>query len=247
MGRWYEGMPPTYLLGTGGFRGSQVLRDDWRRTWAGYFGLVTMVDDCIGRMVQALKDKGVWDDSLVVFTQDHGESLGCHAMFQKMTMYEESAHIPLLIKPPHGGGGRRAQRVGHVDIAPTICDYAGAAPPAGTWGSSLRPPMEDASAPWREATFSEFNGDHGRAYPVRAVMAGRWKYVHHFAAKDELYDLEEDPAETRSLIDTPEHRERCETMLQMLKDWMRETDDVLDIDRDRDFTPTDWRRIDCRP
>ena len=224
--------------------GASVLREQWRRTWAAYFGLTTMVDDCIGRVVDALKEKCFWDDALVVFTQDHGDCLGSHCMFQKMVMYEPSARIPLLVKPPGGGTGRRANPVGHVDIANTFCDYAGLPAMPDAWGASLRGLVEDPKASWRDATFSEFNGDHGRGYPTRALMTERYKYCFHFCGTDELYDLQEDPLETRNLIDQPEHEARRREFRDRIRQWMRETDDVLDMDRDADFTPADWRRLD---
>ena len=245
VGRWYDGMPPFLLLHTGGYRGSGLQREEWRRTWAGYFGLVTMVDDCIGRVVRALKERGIWDDALVIFTQDHGEALGSHRMFQKMTMYEESARVPLLVKPPGGAQtGRRRQMVGHVDIADTVCDYAAVDPLPDTWGESLRRPIEDPDAPWREATFCEFNGDHGRAFPSRAIITERYKYIHHFCGPDELYDLVEDPQETRSLAGSPQHETRCGDFRARIDRWMRETDDVLDMTRDADFCPCRWQRLD---
>jgi arylsulfatase A-like enzyme len=221
-----------------------MLRDDWRKTWAAYFGLITMVDACIGQVIEALEQRGVWDDALIIFTQDHGEAIGSHRMFQKMTMYEESAHVPLLVKPPGGGRGRRAQCVGHVDLAPTICDFAGARPLSCAWGESLRGPIECADAAWRDVTYLEFNGDHGRGYPSRAVTDGRYKYIFHFCDRDELYDLQADPQETRSLADDPRQQERRHAMRALLARWMRETDDVLDIERDALFTPRQWRNFD---
>ena len=244
VGRWYDGMPPFLLHGTGGARGAPVQREEWRRTWAGYFGLATMVDECLGRVIRALKQKGVWDEALVIFTVDHGESLGSHRMFQKMTMYEESAHVPLLIKPPGGEAGRRGQMVGHIDLANTMCDYAGLPSLPGAWGKTMRPVVEDANAPWRDATFSEFNGDHGRGYPTRAIFTERYKYLQHFSGKDELYDLAADPSETRSLVDEPEHQPLCRELRQRIADWMHDTGDMLDPDRHADFAPSQWQRFD---
>ncbi|MCF7855715.1 MAG: sulfatase-like hydrolase/transferase [Candidatus Pacebacteria bacterium] len=244
VGRWYDGMPPHVLLGTGGIRGCQLRRDEWKPIWAAYFGLVTLADECIGRVVKALKKHGFWEDALVVFTMDHGEALGSHRMFEKMTMYEESVHVPLFIKPPGGvTHGRRSQMVGHVDIGPTLCDYAGAPAIPGAWGASLRPILENTEAEWRDATFAEFNGDQARGFPSRAIFTERYKYVFHFAAGEELYDLWNDPLETRSLASDPAHQPLKNNLRERLTQWMKETDDILDIERDAEFTPPDWAAI----
>ncbi len=243
VGRWYEGMPASLLLGTGGMRGCQLSRDEWKPLWAAYFGMVTLVDECIGRVVQALKQQGFWDEALVVFTMDHGEHIGSHRLFEKMTMYEESAHVPLFIKPPGGTAqGRRRQMTGHVDIGPTLCDYAGAAPLSGAWGQSLRPVIEDENAPWRDATFAEYNGDQSCGFPSRAIFTERYKYIFHFGAGEELYDIVQDPQETASLATDQALRTVKEELRGRLCQWMRETDDILDLERDAHFTPADWAR-----
>jgi len=240
VGRWYEGMPPTILLGTGGQRGAHIQRDEWRRIWAAYFGLVTLADHCLGRVIASLKQQGIWDDALVIFTMDHGEAIGSHRMFEKMTMYEESARVPLFVKPPGGTTGRRPHLASHVDIAPTICDYAGVAPIPSCDGRSLREPIERSDTAWRDVVFSEFHGDQSRAFPVRAAMDGRFKYIHHFCALPELYDLQADPQETNSLAGKPGFANIEKRLRGRIADWMRETGDFLDIERDANFQPINW-------
>lgn len=102
VGHWHEGMPATWLFGTNA-RGTQYTREQWKEIWSKYFGLVTLADEAIGRVIRALKERGFWDDALVIFMADHGEAGGSHCLYQKMTSYEESAHVPLWVKPP----GRR--------------------------------------------------------------------------------------------------------------------------------------------
>lgn len=249
VGRWYEASPAHLLHGSNA-QGSQFMPDDWRRTWAAYFGLTTMVDDCIGQVIDAFKAKGIWDDAMAMFTQDHGENLGGHGCFQKMTLYEDSARVPMLIKPPgNAHGERRANPVGHVDIADTFADYAGVEPIEGTWGSSLRTLVDDASAPWREETFSEFNGDHGRAYPSRAIITEQYKYIHHFTGAPEMYDVIADPLEEHNLIGNDAHAELASQLRKRLQQWMRDTNDLLDMDEHDDFHPAMWRQFsrDMRP
>lgn len=247
VGRWYEGMPPTLLLGTGPQRCAHMQREDWKKIWAVYFGLVTMVDECIGRVIRALKENGFWDDALVVFTMDHGEAIGSHRMFEKMTAYEESAHIPLFIKPPGGATGRRGEFVNHVDLAPTLCDYAGAEPIPAADGRSLRPLVDGTSDPSRDATYVVFNGDQARAFPTRAIITDPYKYIHHFCDDPELYNLREDPRETRNLAAQPEYQDVVRRLKDRLADWMREANDFLDIDKHVGFQPADWARFQKEP
>jgi arylsulfatase A-like enzyme len=248
VGQWYPGQPPFLLHSLSG-RCVQLKADDWRKTWAAYFGLVTMVDDCMGRVIAALKERGVWDDALVIFTMDHGECLGSHSLAGKYVMYEESVHVPLFIKPPApgkpapGGPGRRRQFANHVDLAATICDYAGVEPPPGHQGRSRRSVVEDAATPWPDATFAEINGNQGRGYPSRAIFTERYKYIHHFREPDELYDMVADPLEARSLAALPEYQALKQELRGRLAQWMRESGDILDIERDAGFEPRDWARF----
>lgn len=243
VGRWRADQPAHLMLGSGS-QGSQFMPDDWRRTWAAYFGLTTLVDDCLGKVIAAFRRAGIWDDAMALFVQDHGENLGCHGLYQKFTMHETSARVPLLIKPPgNAAGQRRSQPVGHIDIANTFCDYAGLDPMPGSWGSSLRPLVERADAPWRDVTFSEYHGDHGRAYPTRAVMTSRYKYIDHFGHGTELYDVLADEHETHNLAQSPQHAPLVQELRQRLRQWMAQTGDPLDLDRHADFHPAMWRDL----
>lgn len=234
VGRWCDGQPPSLLRQTCGQLGHTLTREEYRGSWSAYFGLVTMVDECIGRVVQALKARGIWDDALVVFTQDHGEMLGCHHLFQKHCCYEEAAHIPLLVKPPGGGTGRRAQLASAVDYCPTICAYAGIEPPRDIAGRSLRPAVEDAGAPGRDATFVQYNGDITRSTPMRAIVAEaggrRMKYIYTQGDIDELYDLGDDPMEMTSLAREPEWQPVLRELRRRLAQWMRDTGDFIAIE-----------------
>jgi arylsulfatase A-like enzyme len=246
---WYPGQPEHLIHGPGA-RGVHLDRDGWRRVWASYLGLVTMVDEAIGRVITALKERGFWDDALVIFTQDHGESLGAHRLYQKMTAYEESAHVPFYVKPPRSHGvapGRRSGFTGHVDIAPTILDYAGIARQPAHQGTSLRAQIEDANAAGSDAAFIEYHGDQAREMPMRSIVSGRFKYINHFGlGVNELYDIDSDPYETTSLIDSPDHAGVRDDLHRRLAAWMRESGDFLNLDRNADFAMTDWLRYDKR-
>lgn len=247
VGTWYDGQPGTLLLQTCGYLGSCANLEDFRVAWSRYLGLVTFVDHCIGKVVDALKSRGIWDDSLVIFCADHGEMLGSHRLWEKHCHYEEAAHIPLCVKPPAGGvkepphsrgedppePQRRSQLAGHIDVAPTICDYAGIPRAPAYQGTSLRPVVEDSQVVIREELCMEYNGDHGRGPHTRAIVGRRagslYKLIHTVGDKEELYDLSADPEETTSLIDHGQFQHIVTELRNALKAWGRETGDFIEI------------------
>jgi arylsulfatase A-like enzyme len=205
-GVWCDGQPARLCTHLPGQFGSMRQRDEWREPWAVYLGLCRIADESAGRVIAALKKKGIWDDALVIFVLDHGEMMGSHACFQKMCMYEEAVHIPLMIKPPGGRSVDRASGLaGHVDIGPTISDYLGIDPLSDGDGVSLMPVLEGNAESVRDEAFVEFNGNSGRGFESRALIRDNWKYTYYEGDRDELYDLESDPAETRNLADDPAH------------------------------------------
>lgn len=259
VGEWYDGQPASLLLQSCAGMGAGSGRRDYIEPWSAYLGLVTMIDDCVGRVVEAIKAKGIWDESLVIFTQDHGELLGEHALCQKHCHYEAAAHIPLLVKAPRDRGvsrgagmSRRAELISAIDYCPTICDYANATPPDGNQGVSYRSlvedessssgncgrahgarVVEDAATNWRDRTFLEYNGDHGRNIPSRAVVATvagqRWKYIYTHLDKDELYNLETDPNETQSRVEDEDCQEIRIDLRDSIGKWMKETGDFFEL------------------
>ncbi len=233
VGRWYPGQPPSLLVQSCGQMGAGRTREEYREGWSAYLGLAAMVDDCVGRVVSALKDAGIWDDALVIFTQDHGELMGCHHLCQKHCSYEEAAHLPLLIKPPGGATGRRRHFASAIDYCPTVCSYAGVEPPDGVQGRSLRPAVEDENAEARDAVFIEYNGDFGRNIPMRTVVADvdghTWKYIYTQDDVDELYDLTADPLEKESLVASSEHQTLRRQLRARLIQWMHDTGDFLEL------------------
>ncbi len=255
VGRWYPGQPDVLLDRICGQIGRSALRDEYRQVWSAYYGLVTMVDECIGRVIRALKAKGIWESSVVLFTTDHGEMLGEHHLFGKSCFYESACRIPVFIKSPDSQPSRRSDLVSAIDYCATVCDYAGVIPPNGQRGLSLKPLVEDHQSTQRDAIFMEYNGDLcGPDAVSRSIVAWvdgeRWKYVYNQDHIDELYNLSEDPNETRSLTNSESIPELCiyresmkdippvtadecaacrplrDQLRQQLFDWMRETGDA---------------------
>ena len=183
-----------------------------RRARAAYYGLITYLDDKIGRLLNALDDMGMAENTVIVHTSDHGESLGEHGLWRKMNFYEQSARVPLQIAWPGEieGGQRFGGAVSLVDATATILDIAGVGDAERAMmnldGESLLPQMTGRAAE-RDEAFSEHLA-HGTDRPRAMLRQGRWKlaYSHHAQSPDvELYDLESDPGEFQNLADDGIH------------------------------------------
>lgn len=180
--------------------------DDWRRYRNAYYRLIEKVDGQIGEVLKALDDAGLREDTLIVFTSDHGDGHGAHQWNQKSLLYEESVRIPLIVVPPGGARPGRERRLvsNGLDLFPTLCDYAGMVTPEGLPGRSLRPLLETADpATWREELFIEawpFQGDSGNTQG-RAVVSDRYKYIIYRWGRwrEQLFDRERDPGEMVNL------------------------------------------------
>lgn len=175
--------------------------EDVRRALCGYFGLVSYLDENIGKLMAALDASGQADDTVVLYTSDHGDNLGARGLWGKSTMFEEIAGVPMLLAGPGVPAGKVVDTpVSHVDAFPTIVEVAGEAMPAGYPGVSL---VELARGVVPQRTvLSEYHG-MGSSTGAFAIRNGRWKYVHYAKYAPQLFDLETDPDETRDLAGDP--------------------------------------------
>ena len=226
----------------------------WRRLVARYLALATLVDRGVGDILTALDESGHRDDTIVVFTSDHGEMGGDHHMFQKGLLYEQSIKVPLLVRVPGAPGQPRRVRepVSHIDLVPTLLDLLGQPVPPGLPGRSHAAELAEG-LPWPgKDVVVEWNGDGGRR-PSKWVRGGElkssapWERVRGpwrtLRAADgfklnlcgheqsELYDLNGDPHELINLFDAPEHRTRIAAMTGRLRAWQARTADTVALDR----------------
>jgi tetratricopeptide (TPR) repeat protein len=175
-----------------------------------YAGEIAYADHCIGQVITKLKSLGLYDSTLLIITGDHGEGLGDHVeLAHSYYIYQESIHVPLIIKLP---GQHKAKTVkdvaGLVDITPTVCSLLNLGLPEPIDGKDLSPYL------WRETPESEDRYIYSEsliatkynASPLLAVTGNRFKYIQ--TARPELYDLIEDPGETRNLVDVQPQRAR---------------------------------------
>lgn len=192
-----------------------------------YYGMVSLVDWNVGRILDKLDELGVADRTLVIFTSDHGDMQGAHGMIGKSVpaFYEEIARVPLIMRLPGRipAGKRIRAHANSVDLMPTILDYVGLPIPQDIDGRSLRPVIEGEKSGrrWRGHCERALGAKHFG----RMIRANRWKYVFNSPWPNELYDLENDPGEMVNLIEEPKHKAQARRLHRELRQWMAETHD----------------------
>ncbi len=216
-----------------------------RQVRAVYYGMITQIDDHLGRLFNEMKQMGIMENTLIVFISDHGEYLGDHHMVEKELFYDQAVHVPLILHlpgvVPRGMVDRNFAEA--VDILPTCLDAAKLSIPNGVTGRSLLPLINGETTSWRQEVFAEwdFQYYHFRKYlhlqpqQCKAIMVRNqeWKYVHYSDQPCELYNLIEDPNEFRNLADDPSFREKAEEMRVKILNWRMHTEDK---DPEMDYT-----------
>lgn len=178
------------------------------------------VDAAIGRLLDELKSIGVYDDTAVVLTADHGDSLGSHGgMVDKCgDMTEELMHVPLVVKLPSVPGGKKCSAlVTNMDVMPTLLQMAGCDVPEYIDGKSLVPLLRDPGGDLREDLMCQHYGHFDVHKVQRAVYFGRYKYVAVEDDRELLYDLEKDPFEFCNLAGDGRHKAELSEMRRRLK------------------------------
>jgi N-acetylglucosamine-6-sulfatase len=204
-----------------------------------YTATIKSVDDSVGRLYEALERMGQLDNTLFIFAGDNGMFLGEHGMTDKRTMHEPSIRVPLLARYPAliRPGTVVEQMVLNIDVAPSILDICGAPPLPKVHGRSFRSLFRNSAAKWRRSWFYEYNYEKQFPYTpnVRGVRTDDWKYVHYPHGdggpdrhRAELYNLRQDPGETKNLIDDPACRDKVKELKAELARLMTETDALPD-------------------
>jgi len=189
-----------------------------------YYGMCTYIDDKVGKVLDTLAHLQIEDDTVVVFTSDHGEMLGERGMWFKQSFYEWSVTIPLIIKIPGQKSRARAPELTSlVDLLPTFVDIAtnGEAlePVSDLDGNSLLPLMRSDSADWNNRVISEYTGE-GVIAPCRMIRRDNIKLIYTHGHPDLMYDLDADPHELENIIDHPDYEKVAAKMkAELLADW----------------------------
>jgi arylsulfatase A-like enzyme len=191
-----------------------------KKILASYLGKISLADQCIGRVIEAMKSRGTWDSAFVVFTADHGEMMGSHGALTKGRFYEESARVPLVIRwPGHVQQGRTKALAQMMDVYPTAVEAAGGTLSSGRFAKSLLPVATGKKESVRSLAVSEI----GNAPPLRIMARGaRYKYWAE-ENREFLFDLESDPLEMHDLASAPEHADTLNRMREQLLVFLRST------------------------
>ena len=189
---------------------------------AKYYGQVKMIDESIGRILDYMKESGLYDDTLIIFASDHGDHLGEHGLFFKGQMYDSCAKVPLMVKLPGQRMGHRSQRVVNtIDLYSTILELTGTENRnEGTQSRSLLPLLGDDGMAWPDKSFSIIGDD--RAHAMTMMRKGKLKLIRHpdgDGAVYEMYDLEEDPEEIQDIYPCRSGDAETEDMRTELDSW----------------------------
>jgi choline-sulfatase len=212
------------------FDGRNIDEETLHRTRRAYFALCEELDDNVGTVLDTLDRLGLADDTLVVYTSDHGEPLGDHETWWKCNMYDQSVGVPLLVSGPGVENVTVEAPVSTLDVVPTMADAMGIEVDDNWRGLSQWPVLRGERLPDRtRAVFSEYHA-HGTSHGMFMLRQGRYKYVYYPKNPDQLFDLTADPQELTDLSDDPAYsgvRSRLEARLRERVDPDPETVDRL--------------------
>jgi arylsulfatase A-like enzyme len=197
-----------------------------RQNLAGYYGLCSAVDENIGRLLRELDDRGLADDTIVVFTSDHGHMLYSQGLDEIDLPYEESSGIPLLIRYPRRvrAGIAMDTLVSNVDYAPTLLSLCWLKAPQGMQGVNLASLLTHGRGPSPQSIYAE--GGLGQPHEWRMVVRGRYKLVGDSALRPtHLYNLGQDPYEQENLVAKSSQRRTRDELTALLRRWAARTGD----------------------
>ncbi len=220
---------------------------------ADYYGMVTSLDDCLGQILKFMEDNNLTDNTILCFTSDHGDHLSSHGFGKpidswmhhslrgsKATPYEESIHIPFIMRYPEKvkGNKRTETLFSSVDVLPTLLSLCDIEIPEGVQGTNLAHTVLGIEGEEPESAYLQIMGP---GWPSRTKWVGLWRgvrtkkyiYARWFDCNQQrvLYDIENDPQERHNLVEDPEYKEVSEKMEVLLKEWLTKTNDPFETGR----------------
>ncbi|QDV35391.1 sulfatase [Tautonia plasticadhaerens] len=215
-------IPPPGLMSSK--KEQDALTDDLRReALQAYYASISFMDAQVGKVLDALDRLGLAEDTIIVMTSDHGYHTGEHGLWQKMSLFEESARVPLIIAAPgvSRGGTVSEAPVGLVDLYPTLAELCGVDAPDGLQGQSLVPLLKDPEAPGRGWALSQVRRGGGQGgFLGYSLRTPRWRYTEWDGGDRgrELYDHDADPRELTNLADDHGHADAVAELSALLRE-----------------------------
>lgn len=204
----------------------------WKEVKAAYYGMVTLIDDAVGDILKALKDAGKDQDTIVLFTTDHGELLGDHGLlFKGPFMYDCLIKAPMVMKWPNviPQGSRFQAITEHVDVVPTLLDLVGARPALGVQGQSMAPILRGDLGAGKSCAMTEFKC-YDWGLDVKTIVTRDYKLTYYAGqCYGELYDRLADPNERTNLWDAEDYAVIRQDMIRKLLDRVIQTEDTLPL------------------
>lgn len=203
--------------------------DDWRKYRYTYYKLVEKIDAEIGKIIDAIDKNKLWENTVVIFSSDHGDGMGAHQWNQKSALYEEVVNVPMIVTLPgkRNAGTVLPQLVNNgVDFYASVCDWAGVSPIEGTSGVSYRKLVEaaDANMKHQENIVIETTFDKGTSSRGWCVCSEKYKYIMYDKGRyrEQLYDMEKDRGEMRNLAVEAAYKDELYKYRTILSKWMDE-------------------------
>ncbi len=213
----------------------QYTEADWRQYRHAYYRLVEKVDHEIGKIIDAIDDLGLRDNTIIIFTSDHGDGNASHGWNQKTALFQESIKVPFIVNYKNAKTSERKHNPtlisNGLDLYPTILDFANITIPDGFLGKSIKPLLENTST-FKPHDYlvveTKFEGKQAHGTQGRAVIGNRYKYVLYDWGKnrEQFFDLKEDPYEMNNLIYSKHHIKNIDQFRQTLIDWCKDTNDT---------------------
>jgi len=236
-------LPPNFLPRHAFDNGELRIRDELlapfprtpentRRQLCDYYGMISSQDAQVGRILQALHESGRAENTIIVYTGDHGLAIGSHGLFGKQNVYEHSVGIPMILHGPTIPAGRSSDAfVYGFDLYPTLCEMTGVGPPLTVEGKSLAAIIGQKADRVRDSAFSAYihpAKPPGQAATQHAVNDGRWKLIRYRVDGKrtmQLFDLENDPAEAHDLSSDAAARRQITRLERLLTQWRHDLDE----------------------
>jgi arylsulfatase len=207
---------------------STVTDKGWKTVISKYWGMVSLIDHNIGKIIKALKDDNIYNNTIIMFTSDHGELLGDHRLlFKGPFHYDSLIKVPFIMTwASQINGGKRINKITqHTDIMPTLLDYAGVIIPRGVQGKKIRNIIDGKDTVNYEYSLIEFDTEEW-GLRIKTIRSKKWRLTYYMGKKDgELYDLECDPNEFYNLWNREEYSTVKNDLIAKLLDMLIETED----------------------